>query len=144
VTRGARRSWDQRRTLRRAGALGLGSIDDGRFVAVLEVKSADVLELRRRGDENARCRTLLGRLELVLTRRLDLLQDGGVEVTSQVGIHRARVDGIRPDAVRGPVLRRADGEEHVRRLRLAVGDHRVIRAVSEIDVVEMRSPLWLH
>jgi hypothetical protein len=60
-----------------AGALGVGCIDDGRFVAVLEVKSADVLELRRGGDENARCRALLSRLELVLTRRLDLPQDGG-------------------------------------------------------------------
>ena len=36
-----------------AEPLGVGGIDDGRFDAVLEVTSADFLELRRGGDENA-------------------------------------------------------------------------------------------
>jgi hypothetical protein len=39
--------------------------------------------------------------------------------------------------VGGPERGRCDGEQHVRRLRLAVGDEGVVRTPLEVDVVEV-------
>jgi hypothetical protein len=107
------------------------------LVAVLEVVAPDALELRRRRNEDARGGTLADCLE---PERPGLAEGGElltVHVPGEVRLcDRARVHRIGGDAVAGPAAGRLDREQDVDGLRLAIGEPRVVRAGTEVDVLE--------
>ena len=59
-----------------------------------------------------------------------------LDVALEVRADRAGHEGVGGDAVARPAPRRLDGEQRVGRLRLAVGQPRVVLAALEVDVLE--------
>ena len=110
------------------------------LAGVIEVVAAGMSELGRNSSDHGGRGTLLdclvgeqpGRLGRI--QRLPLF---GREVPPKAGGDPARVGGVGDDPVVSPPPRRVYGEEGVGRLRLRIGDLRVILATFELRVFEI-------